>query len=75
MSVPESGIRDENLFRGISKDKFIIEFYPANLIVWEDTPIEIRLLNIQEGKLPYGVLTLKCPLLWGDSHNFSLAKK
>jgi hypothetical protein len=32
LSVPESGIGDEDLFRGIGKDKFIIEFYPTNLI-------------------------------------------
>jgi hypothetical protein len=74
LSVPESGIRDHDLFRGIGKDKFIIEFYPANLIVWKDTPIEVRLLAIQKGKLLYGVLALKCPLLLRDGHCFSLSR-
>jgi len=72
LSVPESGIGDEDLVRGIGKDKFIIEFYPAHLIVWKHRPIEVRLLDIQEGKLLYGVLALKCPLLLANGHNFSL---
>jgi hypothetical protein len=71
LSVPESGIGDEDLFRGIGKDKFIIEFYPTNLIVWKNASIEVRLLDIQEGKLLYGVPTLKCSLLPGDGHIFS----
>jgi hypothetical protein len=72
LSVPESGIGDEDLFRGIGKDKFIIEFYPANLIIWKDTSIEVRLLDIQEGKLLDSVLALKCSPLPGDGHIFSL---
>jgi hypothetical protein len=72
LSVPKGGIGDEDLFRGIGENKFVIEFYPANLIVWKDTSIEIRLLDIQEWKLLYGVLALKCPLLSGDGHIFSL---
>jgi hypothetical protein len=60
LSVPESGIGDEDLFRGIGKDKFVIEFYPTNLIIWKDTSIEVRLLDIQEGKLFYSMLALKC---------------
>jgi hypothetical protein len=72
LSVPESGIGDEDLFRGIGKDKFIIEFYPTNLLVWKDTSIEVRFLDIQEGKLLDSVLALKCSLLPGDGHIFSL---
>src|SRR4030043_2485827 len=72
LSVPESGIGNKDLFRGIGKDKFIIKFYPANLIIWKDTSIEVWLLDIQEGKLLYGVFTLKCSLLPGDGHIFSL---
>jgi hypothetical protein len=75
LSVPKSGVGDEDLIRGIGKHKFIIEFYLANLIVWEDTSIEIWLLDIQEGKLLDGMLTLKGSLLSGDGHNFSLTKK
>jgi hypothetical protein len=74
LSVPESGIGNEDLFRGIGKDKFVIEFYPTNLFVWKDVPVEVWLLDIQEGKLLYGVLALKCPLL-SDGHIFSLPKK
>src|SRR4030042_6773600 len=74
LSVPESGISDEDLFRGIGKDKFIIKFYPANLIIWKDTSIEVRFLDIQEGKLLYSVFTLKCSLLPGDGHIFSFPK-
>jgi hypothetical protein len=72
LSIPESGIGDEDLFRGIGKDEFIIEFHPANLIVWKNTPIEVGLLGIQEGKLLYAMLALKCPLFSGDGHNLSL---
>jgi hypothetical protein len=71
LSIPEGGIGDEDLFRGIGKDKFIVKFNPANLFVWEDITIEIRLLNIQEGKLFYRMLALKCPLLSGDGHIFT----
>src|SRR4030065_1421836 len=71
LSVPESGIGDEDFFRGIGKDKFIIEFYPTNLIIWKDTSIEVRFLDIQEGKLLYSVFTLKCSLLPGHGHIFS----
>jgi hypothetical protein len=74
LSVSESGIGDEDFFRGIGKNKFIIEFHPTNLIVWKDTPIEIWLLDVQEGKLLNGMLALKCPLLSGDGHIFSLLK-
>src|SRR4030065_1594452 len=72
LSVPESGIGDEDLIRGIGKYKFVIEFYLANLIVWEDTSIEIWLLDIQEWKRLYGALVLKCLLLSGDGHIFSM---
>jgi hypothetical protein len=72
LPVPERGIGNEDLFRGIGKDEFIIELHPANLFVWEDTTIEVRLLDIQEGELLYGVLALKCSLLSADGHGFSL---
>ena len=72
LSIPESGIGDEDLFRGIGKDKFIIEFYPTNLIIWKDTSIEVRFLDIQEGKLLDSVFTSKCSPLPGDGHIFSL---
>jgi hypothetical protein len=72
LSVPESRIRDEDLFRRVGKDKFVIEFHQANLIIWKSITIEVWLLDIQEGKLFYAVLALKCPLLSGDGHIFSL---
>jgi hypothetical protein len=72
LSVPESGIGNEDLFRGIGKDKFIVEFHPTNLFVWKDITIEVWLLDIQEGKLFYSVLALKCPLFSDDGHIFSL---
>jgi hypothetical protein len=68
LPVPEGGIGDENLFRGIGGDKFIIEFHPANLFVREDISIEVWLLDIQKGKWHYRMLALKCPLLSGDRH-------
>jgi hypothetical protein len=71
LPIPESGIGNEDLFRGIGKDKFVIEFYPTNLFVWKDITVEVWLLDIQEGKLFYGVLALKCSLL-SDGHIFSL---
>src|SRR4030042_6989000 len=68
LSVPESGIGDEDLIRGIGKYKFIIEFYLANLIVRKNIAIEVGFLDIQERKRLYGTLVLKCPLLSGDGH-------
>jgi hypothetical protein len=53
LPIPKRGIRDEDLFGRIDENKFIIEFHPANLIVWKDIPVEIRLLDIQQGKLLY----------------------
>jgi hypothetical protein len=72
LSVPKSGVGDEDLIRGIGKHKFIIESYLANLIVWEDTSIEVGLLDIQERKWLYGMLALKCLLLSVDGHICSL---
>jgi hypothetical protein len=72
LSVPESRIRDEDFFRGVGKNKFVIKFHLANLIVWKSITIEVWLLDIQEGKLFYAVLALKCFLLSGNGHIFSL---
>jgi hypothetical protein len=74
LPIPKSGIGNEDLFRGIGKDKFVIEFHSANLLIGKNIPIEVWLLDIQEGKLFYGVLALKCSLL-SDGHIFSLLKK
>jgi hypothetical protein len=73
LPVPERGIGNEDLFRGIGKDEFVVELYPANLFVWKDTTIEVWLLDIQEGELLYGALTLKRSLLSADGHIFSLS--
>jgi hypothetical protein len=72
LSVPERGIGDEDLFRGIGENKFVIEFHPANLFVRKDIAIEVWLLNIQEGKLLDGMSALKGPLFSGNGHIFSL---
>jgi len=72
LPISESGIGDEDLFRGIGKDKFIIEFYPTNLIIGKDTSIKVWLLDIQEGELFDSVFALKCSPLPGDGHIFSL---
>jgi hypothetical protein len=71
LSIPESGIGDEDLFRGIGKDKFIIELYPTNLIIGKDPSIKVWFLDVQEGELFDSVFALKCPLLPGDGHIFS----
>jgi hypothetical protein len=71
LPISKGRIGDEDLFGRIDEDKFVIEFYPANLFVWKDVPVEVWLLDIQEGKLLYGVLALKCSLL-SDGHIFSL---
>jgi hypothetical protein len=71
LSIPKSSVGDEDLFGRIHEDKFVIEFHSANLLIGKDIPIEVWLLDIQEGKLFYGVLALKCSLL-SDGHIFSL---
>jgi hypothetical protein len=48
LSIPKGGIGDEDLFGRIDKDKFVIEFHPGDLIIWEDMPVKVRLLDIQE---------------------------
>jgi hypothetical protein len=72
LPVPESGVRDEDLLSRIGKDEFIIKFDPANLFIGEDAPIEVWLLDIQQGKELYGVLALERSLLSCDGHLFSL---
>src|SRR4030042_4402096 len=71
LPVPESGISDEDLFRRIDKDEFVIELHPANLIIWKDASIEVWLLDIQERELFYRGLTLECFFLSGNGHTFS----
>jgi hypothetical protein len=75
LSIPKRGIRDEDLFGWIDEDKFVIEFHPANLIIWKGIPVKVWLLDIQEGKLFYRRFALKCLFLSGDGHAFSSPKK
>jgi hypothetical protein len=71
LPVPERGIGNEDLFRGISKDEFVIELHPANLFVRKNIAIEVRLLDIQERELLYGALALERSFLSADGHRFS----
>jgi hypothetical protein len=71
LPIPKSGIRDKYLFGGVDKDESVVEFYPAHLLIRENIPIKVRLLDIQEGKLAFDGPALKCPLLSGDGHIFS----
>jgi hypothetical protein len=71
LSVAKGGIRDDNLFGRIGEDKFIIKFNPADLIVWENTPVEVWLLDIQEGEWLDRMLALKYSLLPCDGHILS----
>ena len=64
----------KDLLRGIGKDEFIIKFDPADLLIGEDVPVEVWLLDIQQGKELYGVLALERSLLSCDAHLFSLLR-
>jgi len=46
LSVPKGGVGDEDLFGGIEEDKFVIELYPADLIIREGVSVKVRLLDI-----------------------------
>jgi hypothetical protein len=70
LSIPKGGIGNKDLIGGINEDKLIIEFYPANLFVRKDTPIEVWLLDIQERVLLDRGPALK-GLLPGNGHIFS----
>jgi hypothetical protein len=70
LSIPKSGIGDEDFFRRINEDKFIIKFHPANLIIGENTAVEVRFLNIQERKLLDDRLAMKGLLLSVNGHSF-----
>jgi hypothetical protein len=72
LSIPKSGIGDKDLFRGVDKDEPVIEFHPADLLIWENMPIKVRLLDVQEWELRFDGAALKCSLLPGDGHIFSL---
>jgi hypothetical protein len=71
LPVPERGIGNEDLFRGIGKDEFVIELHPANLFVRKNIAIEVRLLDIQERELLNGTFALKRSLLCADGHGFT----
>jgi hypothetical protein len=46
LSVPKGGVGDEDLFRRIEEDKFVIELNPADLIIREGVSVKVRLLDI-----------------------------
>jgi hypothetical protein len=75
LSIPKSSVGDEDLFWRIDEDKLVIEFHPANLLIGKNIPIEVWLLDIQEGKLFYHRLALKCLLLPANGHILSSPKK
>jgi hypothetical protein len=53
LTIPKCGIRDKDLFRGVDKDKPVIEFHPGDLLIRENMSIKVWLLDIQKGKLPF----------------------
>jgi hypothetical protein len=71
LPVAERGIGNHDLFGGIGKDEFVVEFHPTNLFVRKNIAIKVWLLNIQERELLYGALALKRSLLSADGHSFS----
>jgi hypothetical protein len=52
LSVPEGGVGDEHIFRGIDRHDLMVEIDPANLVIGEDVLLEIRLHDILEIELP-----------------------
>ena len=50
LPVPKSGIGNKDLFGRIDEDEFVVELDPADLVVGKDTPVEVGLLDIQEGQ-------------------------
>jgi hypothetical protein len=46
LPIPKSGISDKYLLGGVDKDESVVEFHPAHLLIRENMPIKVRLLNI-----------------------------
>jgi hypothetical protein len=72
LSIPKRGIGNKDLFRGIDENKPVVEFHSGDLLIRENMPIKVGFLDVQEGKLAFGRLALKCFSLSGNSHLFLL---
>jgi hypothetical protein len=50
LPIPKRGIGNKDFFRRVDEDEPVIEFHSGDLLIRENMPEKVGLLDIQEGK-------------------------